>query len=456
MLYEKLKEYGESDWYPFHMPGHKRNGKAPGDLPYGIDITEITGFDDLHHPEGILRDCMEWAAKQYGVDATYFLVNGSTCGIQAAISAAARPGENVIVARNCHKSVYHTLYLRQLKPAYVYPEELPGLGINGAVRAEQMEAVLEQNPGAKAVIVVSPTYDGIVSDIRRIASVCHDRNVPLIVDEAHGAHFPYHDYFPESAIRQGADAVIQSLHKTLPALTQTALLHCQGELISRHGVEKFLRIYQSSSPSYVLMSSIDGCLRYLAKEGSEIFAEYVKRLEWFYGQAAGLRHLYVPALDGQDRSKILISLRRYNEAGAQLCGSWLKERLREYRLEPEMAGYDYVVALTSCMDTEEGFQRLAAALQEIDKKLDSRTPDGGGAPDGTSISGEQYQAERTAGQLHWIAGHTNQMIEEAIYVYPPGIPIAAAGEVLTVRRAAVLKRYAESGLEIRGIPDSGI
>ncbi len=438
MLYEKLKEYGESDWYPFHMPGHKRNPAAPGELPYAIDITEITGFDDLHHAEGILRDCMDWAAKQYGTDATYFLVNGSTCGIQAALSAAAEPGETVIMARNCHKSVYNTVFLRQLKPVYLYPKELPDLGINGGIEPEQIAKALAETPQAKAVILVSPTYDGIVSDIGRIAQLCHSRGVPLIVDEAHGAHFSYHKFFPESAVRQGADAVIQSLHKTLPALTQTALLHCQGDLLPRSGVEKFLRIYQSSSPSYVLMSSIDSCLRYLAEEGPALFTQFAKRLQWFYGQTTELRNLYVPRLAGQDPSRILISLRKYNKTAGTRYGSWLKEKLREYRLEPEMAGYDYVTALTSCMDTEAGFRRLAAALREIDAKL------------GQQKTGDAQMSDR---QTKWIAGHIGQTMEDAIYVYPPGSPIVAAGEVLTAERAAVLTRYAESGLEIRGIPE---
>ncbi len=438
MLYEKLKEYGESDWYPFHMPGHKRNPAAPGELPYAIDITEITEFDDLHHAEGILRDCMDWAAKQYGTDATYFLVNGSTCGIQAALSAAAEPGETVIMARNCHKSVYNTVFLRQLKPVYLYPKELPDLGINGGIEPEQIAKALEETPQAKAVILVSPTYDGIVSDIGRIAQLCHRRGVPLIVDEAHGAHFSYHKFFPESAVRQGADAVIQSLHKTLPALTQTALLHCQGDLLPRSGVEKFLRIYQSSSPSYVLMSSIDSCLRYLAEEGPALFTQFAKRLQWFYGQTAELRNLYIPRLAGQDPSRILISLRKYNKTAGPRYGSWLKEKLREYRLEPEMAGYDYVTALTSCMDTEAGFRRLAAALREIDAEL------------GQQKTGDAQTSDR---QTEWIAGHIGQTVEDAIYVYPPGSPIVAAGEELTAERAAVLIRYAESGLEIRGIPE---
>lgn len=448
MLYRKLEQYNKTDWYPFHMPGHKRNGAAleAGKLPYEIDITEITGFDDLHHASGILKTCMEWAAKQYQTERTYFLVNGSTCGIQAAVSAAANPGDTIIAARNCHKSVYNTIFLRQLNPVYLYPEQLTELGINGAIQAAQVSEALSQYPQAKAVVIVSPTYDGIVSDIAAISEICHRHRVPLIVDEAHGAHFPYSRYFPESAIAQGADAVIHSIHKTLPALTQTALLHCQGDILAYKTVEKFLGIYQSSSPSYVLMSSIDRGLRYLEKNRETLFTQYAENLEWFYEQVKGLKNLYVCNQKGHDRSKLLISGRNYNRKKEsqgkteRISGMWLHEQLQTYHLEMEMAGYDYVLGLTSCMDTRRGLERLAAAVCELDTKLSGQlVPSVGQQPD-------LYKK-----QIEWLRLHTDQQAEEHIYVYPPGIPIVAAGEILTRDKAAELAAYAENGLEIHGL-----
>ena len=220
--------------------------------PFSIDITEIEGFDNLHHAEGILKESMRWAAGVYGADRTYYLVNGSSCGILSAIGAVMRPGETMLVSRNCHKSVYHGLILNSLKPEYVYPQIIEDLGIQGGISPDDVEKQLEECPEIRGVLIVSPTYDGVVSDISKIAEIVHRHNIPLIVDEAHGAHFPFgNGCFPKSALSCGADLVIQSLHKTLPSLTQTAVLHLKGNRVSRERLERCLQMYQSSSPSYV-------------------------------------------------------------------------------------------------------------------------------------------------------------------------------------------------------------
>lgn len=232
-LLKRLKEYGDSDFYPFHMPGHKRQYRDPFlsefPNPFSIDITEINGFDNLHHPEGILKDSMEWAAEIYGSDKTYYLVNGSSCGILSAISATVDSRGTILMSRNCHKSAFHGVFLNQLNAKYIYPQFISEMGLQGGILAEDVEGLLKKYPDIDAVLVVSPTYDGVVSDIKAIAQVVHRFGVPLIVDEAHGAHFSFgkNNGFPVSALDLGADIVIQSLHKTLPSLTQTALLHAR-------------------------------------------------------------------------------------------------------------------------------------------------------------------------------------------------------------------------------------
>ena len=260
-IYNYLNEYSESDFYGMHMPGHKRNEKMmENDLPYKIDITEIDGFDDLHHADGIIREAQERAARLYGADETHFLVNGSTVGILSAIMGVTDKGDQILVARNCHKSVYHAIYLNELEPVYVYPEYDEKTGLNGEVKADEIALLLEKNPNIKAVMIVSPTYDGVVSDVKKIAEVAHAHEIPLIVDEAHGAHFGFDPYFPKNANENGADIVIHSVHKTLPSLTQTALLHINGTFVNREKVRMYLHMLQSSSPSYVLMASIDECM----------------------------------------------------------------------------------------------------------------------------------------------------------------------------------------------------
>lgn len=266
-LYEKLREYEASDFYGFHMPGHKRNTELMGKgLPYGIDITEIDGFDDLHHADGILLELEQRIAKLYGADRSRILINGSTAGIMSAILGCVDRGGKLLVARNCHKSVYHAMELGGMEPVYLYPEFDTTWEINGVIEPEQIKDALEADPEIQAVMLVSPTYDGVVSDIRTIAEIVQSYQIPLIVDEAHGAHFGFHPYFPENSNRCGADVVIHSLHKTLPALTQTAVLHMNGMVVKEEQIWHYLNMLQTSSPSYILMAGIDRCVSLLERE----------------------------------------------------------------------------------------------------------------------------------------------------------------------------------------------
>ena len=293
-LYEKLRKYCGSDYYPFHMPGHKRRlGMGMGD-PLGFDITEIEGFDNLHHPEGILLEAQRRAARLYGAEETHFLVNGSTAGILCAIGACA-PSGRILMARNSHRAAYHALSLNRLEAVWLYPGKFVPEGeaeaweeLNGPLLAADAEAALEACPDVRAVFITSPTYDGVCSDVAAIARAAHRRGLPLIVDGAHGAHFGMHPLFPENAVRQGADLVIHSLHKTLPAPTQTALLHVQGDRVDRRRLRRLLAVYQTSSPSYVLMAGIDRCVGLLEREKDWLFGELAGHLDWFRRETGNL------------------------------------------------------------------------------------------------------------------------------------------------------------------------
>lgn len=391
-LYDELKAYADSDYYGFHMPGHKRNRDVTGAvLPYEIDITEIEGFDDLHHAGGILKQAQERAAKVFHAEESCFLINGSTAGILSAILGCTQRGDRILVARNCHKSVYHAIYMNELEPVYLYPE-YQECGVNGAVSPQEVRCILEQDfsegekkrgdgrGNIRAVVITSPTYDGIVSDIGQIAGIVHSYKIPLIVDEAHGAHFGFHPYFPENANTKGADVVIHSIHKTLPSLTQTALIHMNGVIVSRERIKKYLDIMQTSSPSYVLMAGMDACISLLDSEKKEpLFENYVRLLRSVRGKLGKMRHLRLVDLAEtkeicqissgyvlQDYSKILISVKNTKYSGKQLYDRLLKE----FHLQMEMAAGSYVLAMTSAADTEEGFARLAEALLQIDRELD--------------------------------------------------------------------------------------
>ena len=461
-LDKKLTAYSKSGYYPFHMPGHKRH-VTDFPNPYAIDITEIDGFDNLHHAVDILKEAQNRASSLYHTKESFFFSFGSTCGILSAISAALPREGTLLMGRNCHKAAYHAAFLRQLKTCYLMPEET-SFGIMGSITPETVSKALAAHPEAKAVFLTSPTYDGVVSDIRTIADIVHAHNIPLIVDEAHGAHFRFSNAFPVSALECGADIVIHSVHKTLPCFTQTALLHVNSERIPVDTVKSFLDIYETSSPSYILMSSIEQGLRTMATEGAELMQNFTQLLNDFYQQAKQLKHLSVFTTDsckqevcfGHDFSKILISTKDTELTGQKLYDILLNK----YHLQMEMASGHYVTALTSVMDTKEGFDRLIQALLEIDCNITSSTADTQSSsltcqelypipPQALSIS-EALEKNCDTVPLADAIGCVSQ---EYIYLYPPGIPMIAPGEVLSEKLADNIRQCQKQGLAVEGLVD---
>lgn len=453
MLYEKLKIYQQSDYYGFHMPGHKRNKeKFPIGLPYEIDITEIEGFDDLHHAESILKEAQERAARLYKADESHFLVNGSTVGILSAILGVTERGDKILVARNCHKSVYHAIYMNELEPLYVYPKYEKDLQINGEISCKEIEEILEKEKEIKAVVIVSPTYDGVVSDVENIARITHKYHIPLIVDEAHGAHFGFHKAFPKNANEKDADIVIHSVHKTLPAMTQTALLHLNGDIVNRESVRSYLHILQSSSPSYILMASIDYCMEMLEKRRNTLFDEYAERLLSLRRELESLKHLRVIRTEHFDISKLIISVKDTNITSGELS----EILLEKYHLQIEMTAGTYVLAMTTVGDTVEGFLRLKKALFEIDKELKIHRTEGKGLELPRlplmykSVKIIKEAQKDGLSYVKWEEAE-GKIAGEYAYVYPPGIPFLVPGEQITREAVECLKRYEELQFTIEGI-----
>lgn len=456
-LYDRLRAYSESDYYGFHMPGHKRMLQGGCALPFGIDITEIEGFDDLHHASGILKEAQERAARVFRAEETHFLINGSTVGILSAILGSTHRGDKILVSRHCHKSVHHAIELNGLNPRYLFPRFEADIHLNGEVTQEAVEAALAAEPDIRAVVIVSPTYDGVVSDVEAIARTVHAYGIPLIVDEAHGAHFGFHPYFPQRASELGADIVIQSLHKTLTSLTQTALLHFNGKLADRDRVRRYLDMLQSSSPSYVLMASLDACVDLLEKTGRELFEPYVKRLETLRGGLRELRSLKLLETAHYDKSKVVIST-----AGTGISSRELSRILLEsYHLQMEMTGGTYVVALTSLADSAEGFSRLEHALREIDRKPECCTTVPFPEVSGELPLLEQRYTPVEAREKLEKNGYERVSPEESagcvaasyIYLYPPGSPIAVPGEVISPQAAELLCFYRREGLTAEGLEE---
>lgn len=473
-LYEQLKRYSESDYYGFHMPGHKRRMGSFAN-PFSLDITEIPGFDDLHHPEGngVLTQAQERAARLYASSETHFLVNGSTAGILSAVSACTKKGGKILAARNCHRSVYHGIALQNLEVVYTFPQQRPDLWINGSIYPQDVDRLLKKYSGIQAVVLTSPTYDGICSDVGQIARIVHERGIPLIVDQAHGAHFPFHEEFPQDAVSQGADIVIHSVHKTLPSLTQTALLHVNGGLVDRERLRMFLSVYQTSSPSYVLMASIDSCMDFLETRGGELFNRQIEVLKRFHQDCGELKRIQIMGRDvrdgikvwDMDLSRLLCSVKNTPWSG-ELLGKRLFE---DYHLQMEMSTATYTLGISSVADTGNAFERLKRALFELDAELDRACGNFWGAfpaegessfrnrnaflrPQTGMPMGDALEQPTEAAALGSSLG---RMAASFVYLYPPGIPLLAPGEIITEEALEVLREWKENGMEMQGLLGDG-
>lgn len=479
-LLEYLEAYAQSDYYPCHMPGHKRNlpgvsadhtaGQQALAAAAALDITEIDGFDNLHEPEGILKEAMERTARLYGADRCYYSINGSTAGILTAVSAAVPEGGKLIMARNCHRAVYHAAYLRRLETVYLYPGVVPGTQLADIISPKQVERALDDNPDAAAVLLTSPTYDGITADLKEIVRIVHDHNIVLIVDAAHGAHFGLHPAFPDGPARLGADLTVVSLHKTMPCMTQTALLLSCGGRVAENRIRMFESMYQTSSPSYFLMAGMDACISAAEKQGSLLWKDFFEDRAGFLKKTTQLRHIRVitagkepfkkTAFDAKaaerimDPGKILIETSKTGLTGRQFYDILLER----YHLQMEMAAGDYVTAIMTCCDRKEGWGRLADALCEEDGR------GGGSVPAkketfayplleiGCSL-GEALDAPGEKMPLRSAQGRISGAF---VNLYPPGIPIVVPGERISSEAVELILRCRHNSLPIQGLEDDAI
>ena len=446
----KLKEYVSSGILPMHMPGHKR--KVPKEIKesmvdiFTMDLTEVEGTDNLHDATGIIKDSMEFASNIYRTKKTYYLINGSSCGILAGIRACACTGNYkkqksyIIIAENAHFSVYNAIELLDLVPIYLNIG-YNSLGIADGCDVERLKKLLEINKKKNivAAMLTSPTYEGVVSDIQEIANILHDAKIPLIVDEAHGAHLMYIEKttkkyvssnidmnFPISALNLGADIVIQSLHKTLPSLTQTALCHINSNLVDEKHLEESLHMFETSSPSYIFMSSIDACIRYMNENDAKM-RTYLNDLWEFIKSIKHFEHIHLWRCDsnlGYDFTKLVI----YSDI---LDGITLANILREsYNIETEMSKLGFVLAYSTVCDDKNDFKRLYEALNDIDKNF-------------FYIENESL--------INLDIKYLNKVAEKNIYIYPPGVPVIKKGDIIDIDSFKLLEEYIKKGKRVYGL-----
>ena len=412
------------------MPGHKRNAKFGIDGAE-IDITEIAGFDNLHNADGVIKNIETALSAHYKSKRSFLLVNGSTVGLLAAIFTLCDEGDKIIIARNCHKSVYNACFLRRLRIVFAEPEFDSECGYYTKITQKSIDDALLNNPDAKAVVITSPTYEGNISEIKSY--------VPLIVDAAHGAHLgiaPFCDY-PKG------DIVVSSLHKTLPALTQTAVANVYNDRFSAK-LKLYLDMLETSSPSYVLMNSADICMRYIAANKGD-FEIYYNRLEAL--RKTGLQWLRIK--DSDDIGKIVVST-----ASASINGSEFAEALRDrYSLEVEAAGAEHVIIMTSVADTPKAFERLQNALTEIDRECDKKSNKKPFSKPPCPENEIVISVDESSIPLD-ISAAVGRRANEFVYAYPPDIPIIVPNEIISDETAQYIKKLINSAVNV--ISDSGL
>ncbi len=469
-----LAAYRQRRRASFHVPGHKagaayaNGGHAEGAWLGAVgafDATELPGLDDLHAPSGAIEEAQELAAACFGARRTYFLVGGSTVGNLAAIHAAAAPGELLVMQRDAHKSAIHALMLRSAGAVFAFPSPDRAVGLYGGVAPERIADALDKHPEAKAVFVTSPNYYGIGADVRGIAEAAHARGKALIVDEAHGAHFGRHPRFPESALAQGADVVIQSTHKMLPALTMGAMLHLGSDRIPPERIEAFLRMLQSSSPSYPILASLDWARRELHTRGAALFETALRAIDALPGRLHGTANGRFGVSATADPLKPLL----YDGFG-EWTGYDILDRLAELGVYAEMATERYAVLACSAATTDEDMERLTTALEEIAarfpaKKKENRQNSANMYTLGTlSLSAPVYfkaedaiAASRTDKQreVPW-EDAVGETCAEMVIPYPPGIPIVLPGEPISPETAAAVLRLRAQGAAVQGVSDRSL
>lgn len=447
---------------PFHMPGHKIGKGIPNEFLkdlHQLDMTEIPGLDNLHFPEGVIKEAQELAAKVFGADYTSFLVNGSTCGIHAAILGLCKPGDRLIVSRDCHKSVIGAMMLASVTPIYIAPEYDSMFGVSSFVLPSIVDSTLKNNPDAVGVVLTRPNYYGLCSDIRTISDVVHSYGKFLIVDEAHGAHLKFSTKLPCSALEADADVCIQSAHKTLPALTQGAYLHIKGPRVDVDKVKFVLRLIQTSSPSYILMAFLDIARAIMESYGSELIENLLKDITCFEKMLyrdTGYELLSAQPLSAGDvdKTRIVVNVRNTGKTGF-FIEKFLRNR---FNIQVEMSDLHNIVCISTVADGLKEFESLYTALKQIEKQFNnsSKLPDiymkeVNISPQAVELGNIMHRKYKKA-NLTESVGEVSRGI---ITPYPPGVPVICPGEVITEEAVQYILGVIRAGGTVNGVSGDG-
>ncbi|MGE7880008.1 aminotransferase class I/II-fold pyridoxal phosphate-dependent enzyme [Peribacillus muralis] len=459
-LFDAMSAFYKNKPISLHVPGHK-NGRVfneKGQKLYntllGIDATELNGLDDLHAPEGAILEAEQLLADLYGVKKSYFLVNGSTVGNMAMILATCNEGDKVLVQRNCHKSILHALMLANVQPIFLRPVFHEEWGVAGGVAPKLIGEALRAHPDAKAIVVTYPNYYGLGEDMSEVVKLAHQRGIPVLVDEAHGAHFQLGDPFPDTAIMAGADAVVHSAHKTLPAMTMGSYLHIHSAYIDADQVSFYLQMLQSSSPSYPIMGSLDLARAYLASFNLDDKNELKRKIKDFRGELAALRSiklLEAPARTLFDPLKVVIQSKN------GLSGFELQQLCEAKGIFTELADPNNLLLILPLlkMDTDFPFHEI---IQNINNGTLGISGSGDGIQangwvDGSSMTGLEMPYSLMKQRKPKPVGFREaigKVSAEMVIPYPPGIPLIMSGEMIAAEHITGLEGLMRLGARFHG------
>jgi len=466
---EAVSNYIKEKRVPFHMPGHKQGQgvnktlkKLWGNKVFLYDLTEVDGLDYLNGPEGVIRASEALAAKAFNVKHTYFLINGSTVGNQAALLSSVHEGEEIVIPRNSHQSTYSGLILSGAQPVYVSPTLHKKSGLYPVVGVNAVASALKNHPRAKAVHITSPTHCGFTSATSKIQENANEKNITFIVDEAHGSHFMFHPELPKSAILSKADLVIQSTHKTIGSLTQTSMLHIvRSDKVLEEEIQKILRVLQSSSPSTLFVMSLDAARQQMAIDGKELLMNTLELARYARSQinampgffCYGKEVIYTDDIDDIDETKLLIDVSQSGYTGIELE----KTLGRKYKIEIEMSDQKNILCFITIGDSERSVEKLLTALMSLPKQNISKPrkdylireiPQ---VPDLVLLPREAFFAKKRQVSLEKAVGEVSG---EFIIPFPPDIPIIAPGERIT-REIVTYTRYLKRhGTKVIGPKDA--
>ena len=463
-LFDAVKRYVDAKVVPFHVPGHKQGRGLPefaeyvGERVLRMDANGMEDLDYANNPTGVINEAEKLMAHAFGAQNAYFLVNGTTAGVQAMIMSACEPGDKIILPRNAHKSTIGGVILSGAMPVYIQPEIDDRLGIAMGVSVDDVKKAIKENPHAKALFIINPTYYGATSDLKSIVRIAHRHDMAVLVDEAHGAHMSFHDDFPLTAMEVGADMSAASIHKTSGSMTQSSVLLLRSNIIPPEKVKQVLNLTYTSSASYILMCSLDVARKQLATRGSDMLEETLGLARWAREEINRIDGLYAcgrelvgtPGCSDFDETKLGINVRGLGYTGYQM-----ESKLRrEYNIQIELSDMNNILAIVSLGDRKEDLEALVNALKDIAAQVKPTeyryTIPVPKNPKMIVSPRDAFYSPKKAVRLEESEG---EIAGEMVMAYPPGIPVICMGERISKDIIDYIRILKEEKCQLQGTVD---